>query len=395
MKKINKKQKLIILVSILTIIVIIGIVIGINVIKSNIANGNYNSSNEDSNNGNLLPEYIKAGITLGGVTGTLEDLDTSDATATPEDILEGKTAYVKGQKITGTMKEIYGLDVLKIGDYVDYKPDPAEDYQLSASASGNSSSQTIYQNDLKWRVMSINDNGTVDLVSEQTALYLYLGGAAGYNNGVFLLNDIAKQLYSNSSLGITARSINIEDIKKGMNEDGLNYVMGGDYGKVYTITSSNSKYYPDLYREENGSGINTTAVKENGIDISDSYYGEPNTASVQYSEASSSLTATYTSIGGSMAENYFKNSDFYFVVCNGNYWIASRFVNNSYSSVIRFGISSFNNGYYIDRSNALFTSHATSRSFGLPLRIVVSLKPGTRLSSGDGQSSDTPYQIVE
>ena len=284
MKKLNGKQKLIILVSILTIIVIIGIVIGINIIKSNIVNENYNSSNEDSSNGNLLPEYIKAGITLGGVTGTLEDLDTSDATATPEDILEGKTAYVNGVKITGTMKETYGLDVLKIGDYVDYKPDPAEDYQISANASGNQSDTTIYQNNLNWRVMSINDDGTVDLVSDiPTITNIYLGGAAGYNNGVFLLNDIAKKLYSNSSLGITARSINIEDIKKGMNEDGLNYLMRDDYGKVYTI---NNEKYPDLYKEENGSGINTTIVKKDGIDISDSYYDEPNTASVQYGEAS-------------------------------------------------------------------------------------------------------------
>ena len=105
MKKLSKKQQLIILISIITIIVIIGIIIGANIIRTNIANGNYNSSNENSNNNNLLPEYIKAGITLGGVTGTLEDLDTSDATATAEDIALGKTAYVNGVKITGTYEE--------------------------------------------------------------------------------------------------------------------------------------------------------------------------------------------------------------------------------------------------------------------------------------------------
>ena len=104
MKKLSKKQQLIILISIITIIVIIGI-IGANIIRINIANGNYNSSNGSSNNNNLLPEYIKAGITLGGVTGTLEDLDTSDATATAKDIALGKTAYVNGVKITGTYEE--------------------------------------------------------------------------------------------------------------------------------------------------------------------------------------------------------------------------------------------------------------------------------------------------
>ena len=47
----------------------------------------------------FLSEYIKEGITLGGVTGTLKDLDTSDATATAEDILEGKVAYARGERI--------------------------------------------------------------------------------------------------------------------------------------------------------------------------------------------------------------------------------------------------------------------------------------------------------
>ena len=105
MNKIMKNKKLIILIAIIAIIVIIGIIIGANAIKVNIANGRYDSANNGSNNGNLLPEYIKAGITLGGVTGTLQDLDTSDATATPEDIALGKTAYVNGKKITGTRSE--------------------------------------------------------------------------------------------------------------------------------------------------------------------------------------------------------------------------------------------------------------------------------------------------
>lgn len=51
---------------------------------------------------NLIPENIKKGEKIYGVTGTLDVLDTSDATATPNDILVGMTAYVNGEKITGT-----------------------------------------------------------------------------------------------------------------------------------------------------------------------------------------------------------------------------------------------------------------------------------------------------
>ncbi len=102
MKKLNKKQKIIILVSVIILLILIAVIIGTNIIRNQITSEEYNVANGSSSNGNLLPEYIKAGITLGGVTGTLEDLDTSDATATAEDILWGKIAYAKGQRLVGT-----------------------------------------------------------------------------------------------------------------------------------------------------------------------------------------------------------------------------------------------------------------------------------------------------
>lgn len=58
---------------------------------------------------NLLPENLKSGITCLGVEGTEELLSiTSDADATPADILEGKTAYVDSTKITGTLSPSSG-----------------------------------------------------------------------------------------------------------------------------------------------------------------------------------------------------------------------------------------------------------------------------------------------
>ena len=51
----------------------------------------------------ILPENIRQGVTILGVEGTVEILDTSDATAVTSDMAEGKTAYVNGEKITGAL----------------------------------------------------------------------------------------------------------------------------------------------------------------------------------------------------------------------------------------------------------------------------------------------------
>ena len=51
---------------------------------------------------NLIPGNIRKGEKIYGVVGTFDAIDTSDATATAEDIMAGATAYVNGEKITGT-----------------------------------------------------------------------------------------------------------------------------------------------------------------------------------------------------------------------------------------------------------------------------------------------------
>lgn len=105
MSKLNKMAKLITLIALLLLIIIIVIFITTNVIKSNNINSEkyFALANENSN---LVASYIKSGITLGGITGTLEVLDTSDATATAENISEGKIAYSKGERIVGTGTDV-------------------------------------------------------------------------------------------------------------------------------------------------------------------------------------------------------------------------------------------------------------------------------------------------
>lgn len=64
-------------------------------------------------NANLKPENLKAGVTCLGVEGTMNSgIDTSDATATINDIAQDKTAYVNGEKITGTLKKLFELSYI-------------------------------------------------------------------------------------------------------------------------------------------------------------------------------------------------------------------------------------------------------------------------------------------
>lgn len=74
-------------------------------------------------NTNLLPENLKQGVTCLGVEGTMQaGIDTSDATATATDIVKDKTAYVNGEKITGTL-ESQGI---QITDYFNTTPEEGQ-----------------------------------------------------------------------------------------------------------------------------------------------------------------------------------------------------------------------------------------------------------------------------
>lgn len=68
---------------------------------------------KEDKNTNLKPENLKAGVTCLGVVGTMQSgVDTSDANATANDIAQDKTAYVNGEKITGTLKKLFELSYI-------------------------------------------------------------------------------------------------------------------------------------------------------------------------------------------------------------------------------------------------------------------------------------------
>ena len=103
MKRTNNRKKIVIIS--LTIIVALTIILNItitNLNKNRVESSDYAATVTNANS-NLIANYISNGVRIGGIEGTLEVLDTSDATATAADIVQGKTAYVNGVKLTGTL----------------------------------------------------------------------------------------------------------------------------------------------------------------------------------------------------------------------------------------------------------------------------------------------------
>lgn len=69
-----------------------------------ISSGTYLTGTQTiSGDADLVAGNIKSGVQIFGVTGSYSGLDTSDATASATDIVDGKTAYVDGRKVEGSL----------------------------------------------------------------------------------------------------------------------------------------------------------------------------------------------------------------------------------------------------------------------------------------------------
>ena len=166
---------------------------------------------------------------------------------------------------------------LRIGDKVSYTP-PIGKYLWLAKYSDNQEDVEITNESAdfqvtNWKVLNINDDDTVDLVSaKQTKGVVYLGNYNGYNNGVKLLNDLCYNLYSDETKGIVGRSIAIEDIENHLNENAkmvANKYSNGyvEYGQEEPNPNTDSTLYPNIYPNERLSKVDGKIIY-NGLKVS-------------------------------------------------------------------------------------------------------------------------------
>ena len=306
----------------------------------------------------------------------------------------------------------------KVGEIVNYTPDtPSTGYDLSTAKSGWYSAKTIDStyDPTTWKIMEVDESGNVTKLLGIGSKTVTFKGSTGYNNGVYLLNDICKSRYGNASLGATARSLNIEDIESRMNSNGIvarNANKGYNnesiqYGTTKTFTGSNAEY-PAIYVQEKYSGVdvsdvtagsqviagevNATAqakMNPNGKSGSDDIYTTLPETSETTGPSKTNLTCTQTYYYMSSPSSYFDDSNFYNMIFGtGTYfWLASRYVDwHSYNSYARFGLRVVSSSS-LD-GNGLFYSYGGSDNGGYSLAPVVSLGSGIQVKSGSGTESD-------
>ena len=228
---------------------------------------------------------------------------------------------------------------------------------------------------MNWRILKINGDGSIDIISDPTNKYVYFKGSLGYNNGVYLLNDICKELYSNTTKGVTARSVNLKDMEDWLTEAGktarAKYSSGtATYGETKTY-KDNYSYTPDAYNSEEDENSN--------------HYTSP-------------TTKTYTKLGTLNAKQTYYNipinetnyGEGAKVLSNSNYyWVAARYI-DCYSFNALFGLryadANMNGTYVFDCNNNNFDSNGR-------VRAVVSLGSSVQINANTGDSPANAHTI--
>ena len=164
----------------------------------------------------------------------------------------------------------------------------------------------IETEDLGWKVLSTNSDGTVNLIANtNTGFEVSISGINGYTNGVKALNEICSKLYGNLEINgkkvLSARSVNTEDF----------------YNVTYSVSrayKNNKKIEPIINQKDTANhGFSTDQISDY-IDIANTSASQ--SSNTQMLEANTSPTITNL--------NRTNKSTIDMMNTGNNYWLATR-----------------------------------------------------------------------
>lgn len=245
--------------------------------------------------------------------------------------------------IIDELENVDRIKTVKVGDYISMRPTTAS-FTTNKSITGYSTNQTIKPQELNlWRVLKINEDSTIDTISEYTSSnYVTLYGITGYSNLVGYLNELAKQ-YENSTYTVGSRIVG--------------------YSNQTLVINSTAKYY------ENPPNCEIDNAESYGCG-DDGYLDDIKLIEDVYGTVSANCVGTGN---------------------NCSYWIGSRsFVNRGASKWAWYGMTTNNtNGY---SSVKMFQYPWEYSNVNGYIRPIVVLKSDLTIRSGNG-TKNNPYVI--
>ena len=279
-------------------------------------------------------------------------------------------------------------DLLQVGDYVSYTGNGS--YLLDSTLTGYSSTSgtTLTSESATWRVWDIEEDGTVVIMPTEPVNEVHLSGGTGWLNADKIIDGVC-QIYTNSSLGVTAEdieSLRIEDLEE----------------RSSTIVSRRDAFqstspYP-AYRETNYEHWKTYYT-------SGTFYAKYNSLTEKNEVLTTPITASSSNNIELLQTAYFVNTPTWNNITNTNFsgltygdllgttyaWLASPCI-YLYSSYANFEVhvASSNGVNYDD----LYNSNGGTSSLSLEVRPLVSLSPDLQIDTTAGEKNGSSESVA-